>query len=939
LGEGTCELGNVLDKDEIVTIAESAMKGAVWLLLAASGMVVCGPPAYAQIQSNGDAPEGGAVPASAEAAYRDGEVKIDGRPDESAWRSAKPITQFVQGEPVENAPAEQPTEVRVLYDAGAIYVGAVMHDWQPSRIGDQLVRRDANGQYDYFEFSLDTNNDGRTGYRFRVSAAGVQRDVYLYDDEREDEAWNAVWQSAVHRDSTGWSAEIRIPLSQVRFNAADTAQSWGVNFSRRRLASNERTYFALESRVRHGKVSQFGQLQGLLIPRSARRLELRPYALAMANTGPAEAGDPFFDGSQADGRVGLDLRYGLGAGFTLDASFNPDFGQVEVDPAVINLTAFEVFFPERRPFFVEDARVFDFNLSGRSNQLFYSRRIGREPRGEAPDEADFEEVPSETTILTAAKLTGRSAGGLSLGALAAITGREKGNAYFTDFGQTISFPAEPPSQYGVLRLQQDLRQGATQFGGIVTGMHRNLPSDSSFDFLTDNAYGLGFDFEHNFGGANSRDWVLFGFAAGSYIKGSNTALIEIQESSNHFFQRPDATRLSVDSTATSLSGIDWRLQFERRSARHWTGAVWLGQITPGFEINDAGFLVASERLDAGARLSYQEISPGPLFRSYRLTFFTFQNWRHEALDDAFSLASWQRAHKAGSFTLRTDFEFLNYWEIEANARYEPELLSDNLTRGGPLMIKPAETQLEFGLETDRRKLLFLGPRVEYAKSHRGGHRWETGLDIGFRPTPSLEIRLQPQYATEVDPAQYVTASDNVGYEPTYGARYFFSDLKRNQFSVETRLNVAFNNKLTLQFFAQPLISAGDYLTYKQLAASESFDFDVFEEGIAVEAGDNIACAGGRTCVDDDDTRYIDWDGDGQTDIDFDDRRFNIQSLRLNAVLRWEYRPGSTVFFVWQQNRRDRVNTGTFDLGRDFDALTSIEPENVFIIKVNYWLGL
>jgi hypothetical protein len=786
---------------------------------------------------------------------------------------------------VEGAPAEQLTEVRVLYDDAAIYVSAVMHDRQPSRIADQLVRRDENGQYDYFEFSLDPNNDRRTGYRFRVSAAGVQRDVYLFDDEREDEAWNAVWESAVSRDSAGWSAELRIPLSQLRYNASDDVQSWGANFSRRRLASNERTYFALESRLRHGKVSQFGTLQGLYFPNTARRIEMRPYALAKAHTGPADAEDPFFDGSQANGSIGLDLRYGLGAGYTLDATVNPDFGQVEVDPAVINLTAFETFFPEKRPFFVEDAQVFDFRLSGRANQLFYSRRIGRQPRGDAPEDAEFENIPGETTILTAAKLTGRSARGLSLGALAAFTGKETGQAYLDDIGETVSFTAEPPSQFGVLRLQQDLRQGATQFGGMVTAMHRSLPGDGSFDFLTSNAYSFGLDFEHNFGGPGSRDWALTGYVAGSYIQGSNAALIEVQESSNHYYQRPDATRFSVDSAATSLSGVNWRLEFERRSAKHWTGALWLGQITSGFEINDMGFLTASERLDAGARLSYQNITPGSLFRSYRLTFSTFQNWRHEALDDPFSLNSWQRAHKAGSYTLRTDLEFLNYWEIEANVRHEPELLSDNLTRGGPLVIKPAETQLELGLDTDRRKVVFLGPRVEYTESHRGGHRWETGLDLTFRPLPSLEIMLEPRYATQTDPAQYVTASDDVGYDPTYGARYFFSDLKRNQFSVETRLNVAFNPRLTLQFYAQPLVSSGDYLTYKQLEQSETFNFDVFEEGSAIDAGDATVCVGGRTCVDDDGERYIDWDGEGQTDISFEDENFNVHSLRLNAVLR------------------------------------------------------
>ncbi len=909
----------------------------------AAAILLSGRAVLAQTHPDGNKPT---VEAASERAYpyvsaarRNGEIRIDGRPDEPAWADATPATRFVQREPVEDAPAEQLTEVRVLFDDGALYVSSVMHDWQPDRIGDQLVRRDENGQYDYFEVSLDPNNDRRTGYRFRVSAAGVQRDVYLYNDVREDAAWDAVWQSAVRRDSTGWSVELRIPLSQLRYNASDSVQSWGVNFSRRRLASNELTYFALESRLRHGKVSVFGQLDSLQLPRSARRIEIRPYVLTSVFTAPAELGNPFFDGSDFDNRAGMDLRFGVGAAYTLGATVNPDFGQVEVDPAVINLTAFETFFPEKRPFFVEDAQIFDFTLSGgRSNRLFYSRRIGRTPHGAVPDEAQFQKTPGETTILGAAKITGRSPSGLSLGALGGSTAQETGLAYFDSSGAIEKLMVEPRSQYGVIRAQQDLRGGASQAGVIFTAVNRSLPGNGLFDFLTSNAFSLGVDFEHNWGGSTSRDWALWGYIAGTQIRGSPTALVRVQEASNHYFQRPDAVGFSVDSTATSMTGINWRLQFERRSARHWTGAVWLGEITPGFEANDLGFVPTGERLDAGARISYREITPGSLLRSYGFTFFTFQNWRREALNDPLSWNSWDHARKGGMFHLRSNFELINYWKLELNARYTPEVLSDTWTRGGPLMIRPASASIEASVETDRRAPLALGPRFGYEDLLRGAYRWETGLRVAIRPAPSWEIILEPRYSTGLEPAQYVATTDNVGYEPTYGSRYLFSDLKRHQFSIETRLNVAFNPKLTFQFYAQPLISSGNYLTTKQLLAAETFDFDVFEEGIAVENGDEVSCVGGRTCVEDDE-RYVDWEGDGTTDFSFPDKNFNSQSLRLNAVLRWEYRPGSTVFLVWQQTRSERLDSGFFDIGRNLNALRSIEPENVFILKVNYWLGL
>ena len=867
-----------------------------------------------------------------------GDVAIDGRLDEAAWTLAPPVTQFVQREPVEGAAPEESTEVRVLFDGSAIYVSARLYDRQPVRIGTQLVRRDEWGAYDYFEVAFDPNNDRRTGYRFRVSAAGVQRDVYLFDDTDEDEAWDAVWESSARRDSSGWTAELRIPLSQLRYRAADTVQAWGVNFTRRRLVNDEVTDFALESRVRHGTVSLFGRLEGLRLPHAARRIELRPYAVASARLAPSEPGDPFFNGAEFTPRSGMDLRYGLGSAFSLDATLAPDFGQVEVDPAVINLTAFETFFQERRPFFVEDAQVFDFGLSGGSNRLFYSRRVGREPHGSPPDDADFEHIPSATTILGAAKLTGRTSSGLSVGALAALTSRETGRSFIAAQQREDAFTVEPRSGYGVARVRQDFRDGASQAGAILTALVRDLPSADSLSFLPSDAYSAGVDFEHNWGGARSRDWALWGFAAGSLVRGSPDALLRIQRASNHYFQRPDATRYAVDSTATSMTGREWRLQFERRSARHWTGAVWLGEITPGFEINDLGFSTAGERLDGGARIEYQQITPGKLFRNYQLSLFTFQNWRHEALDDVWSTSSWTRAHRGGEFSLEADVEFLNFWGANLELQYSPPSQSSVATRGGPLMLDPATTGIDFRLNTDQRRAFSLEPSVAYEHRARGGYGWEAGLELSLRPSPSVELELSPEWSRELDPAQYV-ATAGTGFAPTYGRRYLFADLRRQELVMDTRVNVTLSPKLTFQLYAQPLLSSGDYLTYKQLARPESFDFEVFTEGVAVSGITGWSCAGGQTCKDPSDRRYVDFDRDGQPDFSFRERDFNVRSLRVNAVMRWEYRPGSTLFLVWQQGREDEVTTGTAALGRDFRALWSADAENVFIVKLTYWFGL
>jgi hypothetical protein len=867
----------------------------------------------------------------------EGSVEIDGRLDDPAWRNAPAVTALVQREPVEGAPPQERTEVRVLYDRSAIYIGAILYEQNRSNVRTQMVRRDQQGAYDYFEVSVDPNRDRRTGYRFRVSASGVQRDVYLFDDVREDDAWDAVWESAVHHHDSGWSVEIRIPLSQLRYEASETPQSWGVNFTRRRVAANEIVDFSLESRLRHGKVSLFGELEGLHLNHSSRRLEFRPFTLATAHFAPAEPGDPFFDGSATSSRAGMDLRYGLGSAFSLDATIAPDFGQVEVDPAVINLTAFETFFQEKRPFFVEDAQVFNFTLSGR-NQLFYSRRIGRAPQGKTPAGSDFESIPTETTILGAAKLTGRLPSGLSLGALAAVTARETGRAFKSSSSTVSEFTVEPPAVFTAFRAKQDLRGGASQVGGILTAMRRDLPEDGAFDFLTSDAYALGFNFEHNWGGVRSRDWALWGFWAGSLVRGAPAALVRIQTASNHYFQRPDATRLAVDSSATQMGGYEWRLQFERRTARHWTGAVWLAEVSPGFEVNDIGFSTAGERLDGGARLSYQEITPGKILRSYRISAFTFHNWRHEALDDPLLWRSWVRAHKRGSFNLTTNLTFLNYWGARVEMRYSPQSFSDVATRGGPLMIEPASTTLELGGNTDRRKAISLEPSFSYQWRHRGGYSVEVSSEIGVRPAPNLEIEVQPGFRTEINPAQYVAAVSDPGYTDTYGRRYIFADLERRELSMETRVDVALSPKVTFQLFAQPLLSSGDYLWYKQLLRAESFDFYIFQEGQAVSTGSRISCAGGSTCRSGD-TRYLDFSADGSTDYSFRERDFTIRSLRVNAVFRWEYRPGSVLYLVWQQNRRDGDIDGLLRLGRDWSELWKAPADNWFMLKISYWIGL
>jgi len=847
-------------------------------------------------------------------------MQVDGVLDEAAWASARVYTDFTQFQPVEGDPVEHDTEVRVLLGDGAVWVGARMWDTEPERIAARLTRRDSYGQYDSFIAMFDPDLDGLTGYYFRVSAANVQSDTYLYDDDQFDEAWDAVWSSGVAIDDRGWTVEMRIPLAQLRYEAAEAPQDWGVNFHRTRLASNEQSYYALVSRTQSGMVSQMARLEDVRVAESARRLEMLPYVVSSVHRGPATAGDPYFDGTAADGRVGVDLSYGLGAAFTLDATINPDFGQVEADPAVINLSAFETFFQERRPFFVEDARVFDFGLSA-GGRLFYSRRVGRAPQGASrnrPSGSLFTDVPDNATILGAAKLAGRTQSGVSVGALVAVTGNEHGAARLPG-NVDQDFLVEPRSEFGTVSVAQDFRGGASQIGLLGTAMRRDLPADGSFDWLPSSAFSGGVRFNHQW---SNRTWAVFGYLSGAYVRGDSAAIRAIQVGSVHYYQRPDATRFRVDADDRWIAGRDWRVTFAKQNGTHWTGSIWAAEVTKGFDVNDLGFSTRNEVLDGGAEIRYREIRPGSLFRNYSINVRTFHNWSHEALDDTWSFDSWRNARTGGNYGMNANAQFLNYWNVNLGFQYGLDQMSRRQTRGGPMMQLPGSTNFNVNLSTDARKAVSVGMFANVSDSRRGiGSNRGIGAFVEMQPSDNLAISLSQNFFKGRSGDQYVTVTSAVPYAPTYGRRYLFADLEQTQLQLDTRVDWTFSPTLSLQLFAQTLIGSGDYLKYKQLAAAETYDFI---DLTPTRVGDDLS---------------VDFDNDGTADYTFNDRDFNVRSLIGNAVLRWEYRPGSTVFLVWQRAQSHSEELGDFDFGRDARDLFGAPADDRFILKVNYWLGL
>ncbi len=487
---------------------------------------------------------------------------IDGRGDDAAWQAAPAFGAFRQRDPEEGQAASEATQVRVAYDDSALYVLLVMRDREPEKIVRRLARRDTEADADLVRLYLDPAHDHKTGAYFEVSAAGVQGDAILFNDSWDDRSWDGVWDSAVSRDEQGWTAELRLPLSQLRFPPA-SEHVFGINVMRRLQRRNEQSWLELVPKSQDGLASRMAHLTGLAGLQPRRHLALQPYVVARGDqVAPAGPGDPFNDGSQQSLQLGLDVKYGLTSSLTLDATLNPDFGQVEVDPAVVNLSDSETYFEEKRAFFSEGSDLLgSFARSGSNNfwgfnrsdpQLYYSRRVGRSPQGSA--DGEFVDTPDGTTILGAAKLSGRTAGGWSLGLLDALTGEE--NARVSNGGPVARVPVEPLSNYVVARAERGLARGG--LGGIFTAVNRRLDGLALDGQVAGQAYVLGLD-GHWFLDAK-KDWVVVGGLAGSRVAGSSAALDELQRASQHYFQRPDAQHVEARPGPPGAVGLDRQRQ-------------------------------------------------------------------------------------------------------------------------------------------------------------------------------------------------------------------------------------------------------------------------------------------------------------------------------------------------------------------------------------------
>jgi hypothetical protein len=854
------------------------------LALAASAALFPFATAFGQDTQNsslGHIAENGMSAATAASAARAPSAPvIDGLPGDAAWADAPVIDQFLEYEPNEGAETRFRTEARVLYDDRNLYVLVRMFDPAPDSIVSQLARRDARVYSEHIKLVIDSYNDGRTAYQFALNPAGVKRDFYVHGDVNEDPSWDAVWDGEATIDSLGWTAEFRIPLSQIRF-ANRPEHTWGLMIVRDVARTGARISWPLYRRNQQGYVSQAGEITGIRDLPSPRRLEISPYLVTKNVTVPEPGG--FAHETKFTG--GADLKYGLASNLTLDATINPDFGQVEADPAVLNLSAFETFFEERRPFFLEGTGIFSFrvncgDIDSGCTGLFYSRRIGRAPQlgGIYPDQTN----PLATTIVGAAKLTGRLSNGLSIGLIDAVTQEEHG-----PLDQTI----EPRTNYAVARVQQDLNDGQSGIGLMLTGVNRQL-DEFSDGYLRQNAYAGGVDARHRF---FDRKYELAAMVSASRLAGTEEAIDLLQRCTGfgctHNYERPDDD-VHYDPARTSLSGNAQRLSVSKFGGGATRFQTVYQRYSPGYDINDLGFLSRDDHQMFRNWFAFQLNQPTSLYRRAQFNFNQWTEWTAGGLPMNFG------------FNQNSHVQFPNQMWAHLGFNYNPEWVTtfdDRAARGGPAVRKSSSSTFWAGVEGDGRKritpfLWFGGGRSDDGHSNY----WYAEPTMTVRASSRFDVRLGAHYESSVNDNQHRGNIQDAG-----GTHFTFARLEQSTFSLTSRLNFTVTPTLSFQFYGQPFISTGTYSDWREL-----------DDPRAAEYADRYqAFAGG------------------------DPGGFNFKQFQSNSVLRWEYRPGSTLFLVWSQGRDAFApEASEFALRRDTKDLFRQHPDNTLLVKVSYWFN-
>ncbi|NND16503.1 MAG: carbohydrate binding family 9 domain-containing protein [Eudoraea sp.] len=826
---------------------------------------------------------------------------IDGLLTDDAWENAAWAGDFIEWLPDENTPPDEQSKFRILYDQKNLYVAIRCFESDPENIDARLSRRDGFVG-DRVGVVIDSYNDKRTAFTFVVNAAGVKGDELISNNgDDSDDSWNPIWYTDTNIDEEGWTAEMRIPLSQIKFGKADE-QVWGLQVARMIFRENQWSVWDRIPREAPGWVSEFGELHGLYNIEPQKQLEIQPFVVTQWDTYPEEAGNPFRDGSDVILNGGLDAKIGITNDLTLDLTVNPDFGQVDADPGAIALDGFQIFFQERRPFFIENKNIFDYEFANGNDNLFYSRRIGRSPQG-FPDTTtgEFVDIPNNTTILGAAKFSGKTKNGWSIGVLESLTG--KMNAEIDNNGERREEIVEPMTNYAVVRAQKDFNERNTFVGGMLTSTNRKIEGD--LDFLHTSAFTGGVDFRHMW---KNRNYFIEGNIIASHVTGSEEAITATQQTLTHLFQRTDAGHVEVDPNRTSLTGTAGRLSHGKEGGGNWRyegGAVWR---SPELELNDIGFLRQADEIIQYADVNRLWLIPTSFYRSFRMGIEQFTTYDFDG------------NHNRTQYEFEAEISYQNRWFTEVGFGHKPRIFSNTVLRGGPRWRWSDENfaYLFFGSDRSRKVFFTLGyVRSEAAQNNFTFSRYVARL--GFQPFDAFNLSINTTYRTNPNKTQYVTETAFNG-DP----RYIMAEIDQKTFSTAIRFNYSVNPNLSVQFYGEPFISRGRYSNFNYVNNSLAEDLD---ERITLFDTDQISFADGIYLVDE--------DIDGNIDYSIDDPDFSFVQFRSNLVARWEYIPGSEIFLVWS-----RGVTGFGDpldsLGRSLDGqILGEEADDTFLIKVTY----
>ena len=832
-------------------------------------------------------------------------IVIDGKLDDEDWDQVAWSGNFIQRFPDDGAPPSEQTQFKILYDAKFLYVGVRAFDSDPSAIVKRLSRRDGF-EGDWVEINIDSYHDKRTAFSFTASVSGVKGDEYISNNGDDwDDTWDPIWYLKTSIDDQGWIAEYKIPLSQLRF--ADVPEhTWGIQLTRRFFRKEERSVWQPIAQDAPGWVHLFGELKGIKGIKPQKQLEILPYVLAKTELTEKEEGNPFATGQASSFDAGVDAKIGLTSDITLDLTLNPDFGQVEADPSQVNLSAFRLFFQERRPFFLEGNNILTFP-AGNGDNLFYSRRIGKRPSYYPDaDSISYVDQPNFTRIWGAAKLTGKNKNGFSWGLLEAVTNREKAEVQNED-GSRNKIAVEPATNYLVGRFQQDINEGNTVVGAILTSTNRLIrEQDEHLNFLHDNAYSGGIDVTHNF---LDRKYYVSVRSSFSHVNGTSESILGTQTASERFFQRPDNRHHDVDSTLTRLNGSASSINLGKAQGKVRYNLSFSYK-SPEFEINDLGFLRQSDVMSQDFWMQYRTISSFGIFRSIRANINQWAGWDFDGINTS------------QGFNVNAHAEFKNNWSFGNGSTYRVMSVSNADLRGGPSIAYPGGTNYWYYLSTNSQKKLTFNINQWFFRGFEN-YAWESGLStrLFWQPVNALSLNIRPSAEWSRNDLQYM-ATTNFGEND----RYVLGRINQATYRLSFRSTFNLTPNFSIELWAQPFITRGEYSEFKLAVAPHA---ESYRDRFQTFAAEQVTWNPENEQYDFDENR------DGIQDYSIDDPDFNVVQFRSNFVVRWEYIPGSTLFLVWSSNGSDFNTLNNNGFRSLSNQLTHLDTNHTFLIKYTY----